>query len=1039
MDIATLKTCLDDSQAADAWLRGIGVLQGRRGHRSLVEMATAGVTLDLLEVIATQLETHLPDCPDPDMALGNLARFITAARNPLALGTLFERDAEAMPVLVRIFSTSQHLSDLLIRDPGGFDLLRLTEGKPAARQALVDELVAEIDAMEHDEMVLRALRRFKRRELLRIAYGDIIGEQSLRVVTQQISFLAEALLEAAVRAAGRKVGQRRGTPMTPEGRPCRFTILGMGKLGGQELNYSSDIDLIFLHEADGQTDGRRPISNAEFFEAMSKEIVHLMADSTELGIAWRVDLRLRPEGARSKMCPSVGRALSYYDLRGRTWERQAYIKARPVAGSLELGREFLDQLEPWIYRRYLGRVDIGGIKALKRRIERRARESGGATLNVKTGRGGIRDVEFVIQFLQLLNGGDLPELRVNNTLDALAQLEACGCLNNQERTMLSENYRFLRRIEHRLQIMFDLQTHLMPDDADERRKLALRMGYRDTPSAGALDAFVREYDAKTALNRKILDHLLHDAFSDDVDTADEIDLILDPEPPEDHIEAALGRHGFADVKQAYRHLMALSEERIRFLSTRRCRHFLAAIAPRLLRAIAATPDPDSTLVNLDKVSDSLGGKGVLWELFSFNEPSLKLYVELCAYSPHLCSILTSNPGMIDGLMDSLVLDKLPQPQFLRDTLADLSRGAEDLDPILHAFKNDQQLRVGVREILGKEGVEQTTAALSQIAEVCLAQIVAREFELLTRKLGTPRVAEGRRRGKSCEPIMLAMGKFGGQEMNYFSDLDIVLLFEADGHVEMPGGRGQGTTNQHFFSELGARIIKSAGRMSTYGRLYEIDARLRPTGKSGSLAVSLDEFKRYFAEGQGQLWERQALCKARVVHGSPRMAKQARKAVAGAAFHHRWRRKDADEIRRMRNRLEGTAVGGDLKRGPGGIVDVEFLVQMLQLKHARKNPDVCSANTLDALARLHRTELIDERDHRILDRCYRLLRAIEGRLCLMNAPSRNQLPDDPTERDKLAHLLAYESVDALHCDFAECTRLIRERFDAHFDAAGPRRT
>ncbi|MCH7511163.1 MAG: bifunctional [glutamate--ammonia ligase]-adenylyl-L-tyrosine phosphorylase/[glutamate--ammonia-ligase] adenylyltransferase, partial [Chloroflexi bacterium] len=256
-----------------------------------------------------------------------------------------------------------------------------------------------------------------------------------------------------------------------------------------------------------------------------------------------------------------------------------------------------------------------------------------------------------------------------------------GRLTHQERTLLEENYRFLRKIEHRLQIMLDLQTHVLPEDPDELRKLAIRMGYVGTPHKPALEAFQSDYRQRTELNRKMLDHLLHDAFADEGDEQPEVDLVLDPEPDEEQIEEVMGRHGFQDVRGAYQNLTALGTERIRFLSTRRCRHFLAAIAPALLQEISATPDPDSTLVNLTRVSDSLGGKGVLWELFSFNRPTLRLYVELCASSPFLSSVLTSNPGMIDELMDSLVLDKLPEMQWLDATAAELCRGAEDVEPI----------------------------------------------------------------------------------------------------------------------------------------------------------------------------------------------------------------------------------------------------------------------------------------------------------------------------------------------------------------------
>jgi glutamate-ammonia-ligase adenylyltransferase len=1038
MDVLTLRKYLDHPEAAEPWLRSLGLTDVKRGHGNILGMAVAGITLDLLAAMCRQLRDNLPGCADPDMALNNLERFIRAARSPLSMGTFFERDPEALPTLLQILSTSQHLSDLLVSDPEGFDLLRLTEGAPVARQALIDDICAEVSAVEHDASVLGALRRFKRRETLRIAYGDIIREQSLKTVTNQISFLADAILEAALRAAGRKLGAQRGTPLGPDGRPARFTVLGMGKLGGMELNYSSDIDLIFIYDFEGKTDGKRPVTNHEFFDLLARDLVRLVTERTELGGTYRVDLRLRPEGERSPMVIGMESALNYYDLRGRTWERQAFIKARPVAGSPELGKEFLDRLTPWIYRRYLTAADIAGIKALKRRIEQQTRHAGADDREVKTGRGGIRDVEFVIQFLQLLNGGSLPELRTANTLEALAQLEQVGCLTNLERSLLEENYSFLRKVEHRLQIMLDLQTHLLPQDDAELRKLALRIGYAEGPDKSALEAFTADYRGKTQLNRKILDHLLHDAFSEDEKTAAEVDLVLDPAPPEQRILEVLGKYPFRDVKGAYRNLMALAEEKIRFLSTRRSRHFLAAIAPQLLAAIAATADPDSTLVNLGTVSDSLGGKGVLWELFSFNPPSLTLYVELCAYSPYLSGILTTNPGMIDGLMDSLVLDKLPGRQWLENTLDRLCRGAEDIEPILHGFKNDQQLCVGVRDILGKEDVQAVTGALSDIAQTCLAQIAAREYERLAARFGTPRIAAGRRAGKPCDWVILGMGKFGGREMNYHSDLDIVFLYEADGHTaadsEQPAR--QTTTNQHFYSELGQRIIKTAGRLSSLGRLYEVDARLRPTGKSGALTTTFKEFVRYFLKGGGgQLWERQALCKARVVYGSQRARRLADAAVAKAAFGRRWRRKDAEEIRDMRRRLEETALAGDLKRGTGGIVDIEFLVQMLQLQHGWNNPKLREPNTLAALRGLYAGGLLSADDYELIDAGYRLLRTVEGRLRLMNSTARDQLPQDPTELAKLAHLLHYPGSDGLMTDIENATRQTRRRFERIFEEAG----
>lgn len=1030
-----LHALLDDPAKAARWLKPLGLVNLERAHGNLVRMATSGLTLDLLASMCDQLAELLPRSSDPDMALNNLDRFVAAARNPLSIGSLFERDAEALPTLLQILATSQHLSDLLIQDSEAYDLLRMTEGQPVSREALASELCSEVAALGAEEpTVLAALRRFKRREILRISYGDIIRGQKLETVTRQISILAEAIVEAAVQTAHRRLESRRGAPRAPQHARPRFVALALGKLGGEELNYSSDIDLVFLYDLGRGVEPALQHTWAEYFDRLAREVNKLLTETTELGAAYRVDLRLRPAGQGSPMVVSMEGALNYYDVMGRTWERQAYVKARAIAGDLDLGREFLAQLEPWIYRRYLSRADITGIKALKRRIEQRTQREGADFHNVKTGHGGIRDIEFVIQFLQLLNGGDLPKLRTGNTLAAIAELEHCGCLTHQERLLLEENYSFLRKIEHRLQIMFDLQTHLLPSDPAELRKVAIRMGYADGPKQSALAAFEADYKQKAELTRKMLDHLLHDAFADDTQSEPESDLVLDPQPAPERIQEVLARYRFQDIAQAYRNLMELASEKIRFLSTRRCRHFLAAIAPRLLRAIAETPDPDFTLINLSKVSESLGGKGVLWELFSFNPPTLHLYVELCSSSQYLSGILISNPGMIDELLDSLLLDKLPSLSVLQSTLAELVRGAEDIEPILHSFKNAQHLRVGVRDILGKEQIDATTGALSEIAQACLGQIISQEYARLVARFGEPTLEES---GRVCEFVIVAMGKFGGRELNYYSDLDLIFLYEADG-MTAPARRGRRetptTTNQHFFGELGQRIIKAASSLGPYGRLYLIDTRLRPTGKSGPLATSIAEFRRYFTEGQGQLWERQALCEARIVHGSAAATSAAQAAIHEAAYSHIWRTQDAEAIRQMRGRLEATVSGGNLKRGPGGLVDIEFLVQMLQLQNGRDIAAVRVPGTLAALDALAAAGKLNAADHQFFAKSFRFLRTIQARLRLMSTTARDDLPEDPRELAKLAGLLGYGAADELLADCRDYTTEIRRRFERYFEGA-----
>jgi glutamate-ammonia-ligase adenylyltransferase len=602
-------------------------------------------------------------------------------------------------------------------------------------------------------------------------------------------------------------------------------------------------------------------------------------------------------------------------------------------------------------------------------------------------------------------------------------------------------------VEHRLQILFDLQTHELPMSDAELTKLARRLGYRSTEGTTALEAFKKDYADRTAINRKILDHLLHDAFPADAETEPEIDLINDPDPSPETIERVLSRYPFRDVHTAYDNLMSLATESIPFLSTRRSRLFLASIAPRLLAAIARTPDPDATLVSLSRVSDSLGGKAALWELCSANPPTLNLYVTLCAACPYLAGILTSNPGMIDELMDSLIVERLPDLPRLEASLRELIRGAEDLEPILLSFKNAQHLRVGVRDIVGKDDIRDTHAALSDIAETCLKEIAAAETAKLIEKLGQPtvgplpesadQVPEWAPRledvGNPSELVVLALGKLGGREPNYHSDLDVVFLYEAEGST-VPARRGASTSNSHFFSELGQRIIKAANQFGPHGRLYEVDPRLRPTGRNGPLAMPLPAFVRYFRGGEGQLWERLALCKARVIVGSPKAAAKAMSAVNEAIYCRPWRSEDAGEILEMRERLRESASPLNLKRTGGGTMDTEFIVQMLQLKHGAEMPQIRVPGTLAGLEALEQAGCLSAADAAHLASSYRFQRSVEARIRLMDAAGRHEFPDEPRELAKLAFLLGYAEPGKLAQEVKAAWQETRGRFDRLFAAA-----
>ncbi|HEV3385017.1 MAG TPA: bifunctional [glutamate--ammonia ligase]-adenylyl-L-tyrosine phosphorylase/[glutamate--ammonia-ligase] adenylyltransferase, partial [Gemmata sp.] len=456
-----------------------------RGQRNLTALAKhLGVTS--FSNLCPILLRLLPRTADPDMALNNLERLLAQHAARQQLPQLLESRQRGLDSVLQLLATSQFFADTLVTYPEFLESVRNPSRRNPSTAELTEQLRLEVDAASDDPAVLRAFRRFRNRHTLRIGINDVIRDRSLEEVTRELARLADASIEVALQHSLRTVNNRFGTPTTPGGQPSKITALAFGKLGGDELNYSSDIDLMFVYDHDGETTGRRGgKQNSEFFDRVVKEVVRLLTTHTDRGFAYRVDLRLRPEGNRGPLARGMASTLSYYDTMGRTWERQALIKLRHVGGDPTLAREFLTAIEPFVYRKYLSFAEINEVKALKRRMEQNAVRSGTSESpgdiphDLKTGRGGIRDIEYAVQFLQLLNGGDLPAVRQRNTLLALEALEIAGCLTSVETFRLSDAYRFLRKTEHRLQLLFDLQTHRLPASHEELRKLALRMGYQE--------------------------------------------------------------------------------------------------------------------------------------------------------------------------------------------------------------------------------------------------------------------------------------------------------------------------------------------------------------------------------------------------------------------------------------------------------------------------------------------------------------------------------------------------------------------------------
>lgn len=1030
MDVAEVISLLDDPELARQRLSAWRVAQPAAAHANLVSLAQSGITLDLLAGLCQTLADFLPQAEDPDRLLAELRRYFESARSPLALASLLDRDASAAATLLQVLDLGRPWAEVLVADPEAFDLLRLTDGQPADANQLRAEIQQEVAALTDEPGLQAAFARIRRREWLRIAYGQIYSNLSSEVAGEQLAAAAEAILQAALQAAERR--QEEQTPPSlqkGEGQPTGLGVLGLARLGGRALDYHDALEIMFLCESSRLEVARGSLAK-ENLERIARHTIQLLEPGDPAHAAFVLSPHVLPSDGPSHLVTPIEQALYYYDVLGRTWQRREFLAARHVAGSESLSASFLSGLEPWLYRRYLHRADETGIKALQRRLLRRLKRDADEPLSLAVVSRAALLIEDVIQFLQLLSGGELSEIHSGRTLIALHALGKAGVLDPEETAALDRAYRTFRSVEQLAEILAG------PDPATEADIPWSRVEHwaarsRLTSGETSLNGLLAELRLNLG---QVVKRLLGGMFASEPPVMPVTDLILEPDPRHTNPAEVLGPLGFEQASEAYANLQSLATEKIPYLSTRRCRHFLAAIAPQLVEAIAATPAPDGTLAELSRVSESLGGKGVLWELFSFHRPSLELYVRLCGASPYLSSILTSNPGMIDELLDSLLLDRLPELDQLQAILANLCRGATEVMPVLVGFKQSQHLRIGVRDLLGKDDITATHRALADVAEVCLARVASEQQERLSAKFGEPQCGEEGAEARPCEFLMLALGKLGGQEPNYHSDLEAIFIYEAEGQTRLTerARRGSTTTNAHFFNQLSQKIVAAVNQLGPQGRLYELGTNLRPHGKLGPLAVSWGEFFRYLASAECRLAQWQSLLKARPVTGSPaareRFLAQFHETLASLQLADQWQ----GEIYRARRDSERGAGANNLKRGPGGTLDIESIVQTLQLEN-RHRPSVLVPGTLAAISELRRANILAAVEASYLQESYQFLRRVESAIRLMNRVARHELPEDAAGQGRLAMLLREPSVERM---LAACNhyqrenRQLFERFFAH---------
>ncbi len=981
---------------------------------------------------------------------------------------------ESARVLAALVSGSQFLGELLLADPDLLSILDFERLRHARRLAgvrrEVDPILAAKSTAADAAGTLAQLRRFKKRETFRIAARDLGGLSDVVEITRELSDVADVCLGAVLQIATRQLVEKYGQPFheDADGRrhPTPFCVLGLGKLGGQELNYSSDVDLLFLYAEEGEvlkeapgTTLRPAMSNHQFFCRLAETFSTEVARATADGFFYRVDSRLRPEGGAGPLARSIESCENYYAQWGQTWERMMLIKARHVAGDGGLASEFLEMIQPFRFPRSVSPEILAEIAATKERIEKEVVRAGELERNVKLGRGGIRDIEFIVQSLQVLHAGRSPFLQIPQTLPCLEKLAQYDLLEYDDARQLDSAYRFLRDVEHRLQMENNRQTHTIPDDKPSQLRLARLMGF--TTLAG----FQTALSAHTTHVRRIYDSLLKS------DSPEESAGL----PPAFGGDAAewtplLAEHSFGDPERAFQLFKEFAEgpgylhvsPRTTELARQLIPQFLAlcpgvakpgiktvrALLPRhewahvldsgdspsssrqvgtgrgsisrrpletadgttgsSTRSAVVLSDPDRVLARLDSFVSAYGSRASLFELWNNNPDYFELVLLLFDRSEFLALAAIRTPDLIDGLVSS---GRISRRKTAAEILKDLRFGLHDADQFLwlRHYHETELMRLALRDVPGQVDIEQTPAEFSALADACLQY--ALEVVLRAHKIKSPPFA------------IIGLGKLGGGEITYGSDLDI--LFVAGAREKDPAR----------LQKIAAEIMDLLSRRTEQGIVFHTDARLRPDGEKGLLVQTLDSCERYY-HNRAQLWELQALTRSRFIAGNDAAGERfLALAAAVTDFSKRpsfnkerfgsWK----EEINHMRMRIEKERTPGGqddlaIKTGKGGLMDVEFIAQTLGLKNGWQEP-----NTLKALERGRDNKIFPEAEKLIEN--YRRLRRVEAILRRWSDEGETVLPADAPAFYRVSVRCGFETPEAFRDALAQWRRAIREVYDKFF--------
>ncbi|RJT33490.1 bifunctional [glutamine synthetase] adenylyltransferase/[glutamine synthetase]-adenylyl-L-tyrosine phosphorylase [Mesorhizobium waimense] len=940
------------------------------------------------------------------------------------LAKFLAAEGTVQDLLAAVFDLSPFLRDVARRRPGILD--RLFDSDVEARLMAIGEAIGKAaftDSVSETSLMME-LRLCKAEAHFLIALADLAGEAEPALTVRRLSDLADACTRAAVDFLLRDAhGQGKLKLPDPENpaRQSGWILLGMGKLGAHELNFSSDIDLVvfFDPEAPAVID---PLDATELFSRLTRRLVRILQDRTEHGYVFRTDLRLRPDPGSTPLAIPVEAALNYYEGRGQNWERAAMIKARPVAGDLAAGEGFLKELQPYVWRKYMDYAAIADVHSIKRQIH--AHKGHGEIAvkghNVKLGRGGIREIEFFVQTQQLIAGGRFPELRGRETVPMLGQLAARGWITADARDALTRQYWLLRRVEHAIQMVADEQTHILPDSDEGLERIARMLGFADAKTfsetfRASLQQVERHYAALFETAPELSAGVGNLVFTGDVDDPDTLQT--------------LQRLGFQRPSDICRVIRGWHFGRYRVTQSAEARERLTELTPALLKGFGQTRRADEAVMRFDEFLAGLPAGIQLFSLLQSNPALLKLMATIMGAAPRLAAIITRRPHVFDGLLDPALLNELPNRAYLSARLAAFiegDRAYEDVLDRLRIFASEQKFLIGVRLLAGAIDPARAGRAFSDLADLTIEaalQAVTAEFALRHGRIAGARVA------------LLGMGKLGSRELTAGSDVDLILLYDHDADAEESDG-DKPLAPSHYYTRMTQRLIAAVSAPTAEGVLYELDLRLRPSGNKGPVATHVDAFKKYQRQ-DAWTWEHMALVRARAIGGDTALCAEVEAEVAAVLALPRDAAKVIAEASEMRALIEKEKPPRDLwdiKLIPGGLIDLEFLAQVaVIIGHVEAGRRVTA--TADILARLApdfagadiRQELCD---------AYRVYLALTQmiRLCLTGVFERDDVP--PGLSDLLLAVTDLPDFGVLEAHLKETSRKVRKDFDLLLRAKRP---